>query len=85
MGRRTQHSPTFPMYPGGVVAVTTSDTAKLTHPSVIYVGMSGNVRVMSVQGDTETFVGMQAGSCVPVQVIQVYATGTTATSLLAIY
>jgi hypothetical protein len=85
MAKVTNPSPTFPRYPGGALAVTTSDTVPLTYPSIIYVGVGGNVRVLTAQGDDVTFVGVQAGGVVPVQVLKVFATSTTATSLVAIY
>jgi hypothetical protein len=82
---KTNYSPTFPMYPGGAVAITPSNTVNLTNPSVVYVGGAGNVRVLTAQGDDVTFVGVLAGSVVPVQAIRVFATSTTATSLVGIY
>lgn len=82
---KTNHSPTFPMYPGSAFAITPSDTASLGNFSVIYVGSSGNVRVLTAQGDDVTFVGLSAGTVIPVQVIRVFATNTTATFLVGIY
>jgi hypothetical protein len=85
---KTNYSPTFPMYPGGARAVTPSDTVNLQDPAVIYVGsISGGaaVKVTTAQGDDVTFAGVIAGSVLPVQVIRVWSTGTTASSLLAIY
>lgn len=85
MGKQTNYSPTFPMFPGSAEAVTPSDSANLATPSVIYVGVSGNVRVTTPQGDTVTFANVPSGSTVPVQVLRVLATGTTATSLVRVY
>lgn len=85
MAKNTNYSPTFPMYPGGAVAVTPSDSVNLTYPSVIYVGGTGNVQVTTAQGDVVVFSGLPAGAVIPVQVIRVWATNTTATLLLAIY
>ena len=85
MGRQTNYSPTFPMFPGGATTFTNSDTNYLATPSVIYVGGAGSVKVTTAQGDDTTFVGLQAGQVIPVQVIRVWSTGTTATSLLRIY
>jgi len=85
MGRQTNYSPTFPMYPGGAEAVTPSDSVNLTTPSVIYVGTTGNVKVTTAQGDATTFVGVISGSVIPVQVIRVWSTGTTATNIVRIY
>lgn len=85
MGKQTNYSPTFPMYPGGAETFTNSDTRNLPTPSVIYVGGIGNVKVTTAQGDETTFVNVQAGSVLPVQVIRVWATGTTASNLVRIY
>jgi hypothetical protein len=73
------------MFPGDAEVVTTSDTANLSAPSVIYVGGTGNVRVLTAQGTDVTFSGMPAGAVVPVQVIRVYATNTTATLLVRVF
>jgi hypothetical protein len=85
MAKNTNYSPTFPMFPGGARSVTPSDTVNLTYPSVIYVGVGGNVQVTTAQGDQVTFNGLLAGQVIPVQVIRVWSTSTTATNLLAIY
>jgi len=85
MAKVTNPSPTFPRYPGGALAVTPSDTVPLTYPSIIYVGVGGNVHVLTAQGDDVTFVGVQAGGVVPVQVLKVFASSTNATYMVAIY
>jgi hypothetical protein len=85
MGKQTNYSPTFPMYPGGAVAVTPSDTVNLANPSVVYVGVGGSVKVTTAQGDDVTFAGLIAGTVIPVQVIRVWSTGTTASSLVRVY
>ena len=85
MGKQTNYSPTFPMYPGGAVAVTPSDTVNLVNPSVVYVGVGGSVKVTTAQGDDVTFAGLLSGTVIPLQVIRVWSTGTTASSLVRIY
>ena len=85
MAKNTNYSPTYPMFPGGAKTVTPSDTVNLSYPSVIYVGVGGNVQVTTAQGDQVTFVGLLAGQVIPVQVIRVWSTSTTATTMLAIY
>jgi len=85
MATRTNPSPTFPMFPGGAATFTASDSVNLPTPSVIYVGGAGNVKVTTAQGDEVTFSGLAAGQVIPVQVIRVWSTGTTATNLLRIY
>lgn len=84
MGKLTNWSPTFPMFPGDAVAVTTSDTATF-NPSVLYVGGAGNLKVTTAQGTDVTFPSVPAGFVLPVQVIRVWATGTAATSIVRIY
>ena len=85
MGKQTNYSPTFPMFPGGATTFTNSDTVNLETPSVIYVGGAGNVKVTTAQGDDTVFIGLQPGQVIPVQVIRVWSSGTTATNLLRIY
>jgi len=85
MGKATNYSPTFPMFPGGAVAVVPSDTVMFPSPSVIYVGITGNVQVTTAQGDTVIFTNVPAGGVIPVQVDQVLATGTTAANLVRVY
>lgn len=68
--------------------MTSGDTYQLykkTGPkgAVLYVGGTGNVAVETVGGDQVTFVGVVAGSWMPVKVNKVLATGTDATDILA--
>jgi len=65
---------------------TKHDTNDITTVSRgIYVGGSGDVKVKTIGGDTVTFVGVPAGTVLPVRAKQVFNTGTTATSLLVLY
>ena len=76
-------------------AVTPSDTADIPSVStqdgvgnngcVLYVGGFGDVRVLTAGGDDVTFVGINGGTFVPVQVLKVFATSTTATSIVAMW
>lgn len=68
-------------------AVTPSDSATLTNGAclALYIGVAGNVALVTSQGTTVTFVGLNAGSILPVRTNKVLATGTTATSILALY
>ena len=56
-----------------------------TEGAVLYVGGAGDLKVKTASGDEVTFVGILAGSFVPVQVIRVFATGTTATNIVALW
>tara|TARA_R100000951_G_scaffold81959_1_gene69645 strand:- start:3389 stop:3859 length:471 start_codon:yes stop_codon:yes gene_type:complete len=53
--------------------------------AVLYVGTAGNVRVLTSGGDDVTFSAVQAGSFIPVNVIKVYDTSTTASDILALW
>lgn len=82
---KTNYSPTFPMYPGSAFSITPSNSANLANVSVVYVGGAGNVRVTTAQGDDVIFSGLLAGTVIPVQVLKVWSTSTTATNLVGIY
>lgn len=63
---------------------TQHDTNALAHNGLVYVGGAGTVKVTTVYGDTVSFVGVAAGTLLPVPVKQVWSTGTTATNLLVL-
>lgn len=76
------------------VAVTPSDTTLIPNPGgpdrnnagcVLYVGTGGDVKVTTASGDETTFVNIQDGTFVPVQVTQVFSTGTTADNIVALW
>lgn len=66
-------------------AVTPHDTNAIETTRSLYVGGTGNLNVV-MDGDTAAtlFVGAPVGYH-PLQVIQVLSTGTTATSIVALY
>lgn len=69
------------------VAVTPHDTNELAvYSRGLYVGVSGNVAVI-LAGDSSavTFVGLAAGIIHPIRAKVVKSTGTTATSIVAVY
>ena len=77
---------------GRAAAVTPSDTARIADVAggvnngcVLYVGGAGNIKVETVGGDEVTFVGINTGTFLPVQVVKVFATGTSATNILALW
>lgn len=72
--------------PDRAVGITPSDSSDLAQPVSVYVGGGGAVKVTPAGAATPvTFVGLTAGQLVPVQVIRVWATGTTATGLVGVY
>jgi hypothetical protein len=57
-------------------------------PAVLYVGTAAagaTLKVRSAGGDDATFVNIQQGSFIPVQVKRVYDTGTTASNIVALF
>ncbi|MCK1585486.1 hypothetical protein IVB03_39520 [Bradyrhizobium sp. 168] len=72
---------------GGSVTITKSDATILSRPTrALYVGGAGDVAVrMFDDQTTPTFVGVAAGSILPVRVDKVLSTGTTATSIVGIF
>ena len=65
--------------------ITPSDTIDLSvHTRALYVGAPGDVRVITVGGDTVTFKNVPVG-VLPMRVCRVYAFGTTATDIVAIW
>ena len=78
---------------GRAAAVTTSDTVNIPYvggdgttpswPCVLYIGGAGNVRVLTEGEDDVVFSNVAAGTFLPVQVIRVFATNTTATNIVA--
>ena len=66
-------------------SVTTSDATVIPATRALWIGGAGNVAVrMAGDGSLVTYSGASAG-ILPVQVDKVLSTGTTATSILALY
>jgi hypothetical protein len=66
--------------------ITPSDTTAI--PSAtrgLYVGSSGDVAVVMASGESVTFVSVPAGIVLPVRLLKVKATGTTASALVGLW
>ena len=64
-------------------SVTPDDDNDLFEPGIgLYVGVTGNVAAVTLDGDSITMVGLASGVWHPIQVKRVLATDTTATSIL---
>lgn len=80
---------------GRAAVVTKSDTVNIPDPSggvnngcVLYVGTAGTggvLRVLTVGGDDVTFYNVANGTFIPVQVLRVFLSDTTATNILALW
>lgn len=65
-------------------AVTPSDTEELAHVSrALWVGGSGDISMVTKDGDAITLVGVPSGVLIPWMVRKINATGTTATAIIA--
>ena len=53
--------------------------------SVLFIGTGGTLRVLTAGGQTITFNTILGGTFLPVQVLKVFKTGTTATNLIALW
>jgi len=53
-------------------------------PCVLYVGIGGDVSVVTAGGDTVSFMNIPSGSFLPIQVIRVL-TGTSASRIIALW
>tara|TARA_R100000951_G_scaffold63498_1_gene53313 strand:+ start:1551 stop:1817 length:267 start_codon:yes stop_codon:yes gene_type:complete len=75
--------------------VTLSDTVDIPSVSdsngrgnngcVLYVGIGGDLRVLTAGGDDVVFTGFPDGGFLPVNVVRVFATNTTASNIVALW
>jgi len=69
----------------GAASVTPSDSVEIPITRSLYIGTSGNLKVTMADGQEITFLNLVAGTIFPVQVIKVWSTSTTVTSIVALY
>ena len=70
----------------GALSVTPNDSTNLAIASRgLYIGVQGNVAVEMMLGGVVTFLAVPAGTVLPIQVVKVMNTDTTATSIIALY
>jgi hypothetical protein len=70
----------------GGEAVTPHNSTDLVKVSrALWVGGAGNVAAVMKDGTVLTFVGVPAGTMLPIRVSRVNSTNTTATSMVALY
>ena len=53
--------------------------------AVLYIGTAGNLKVTTVGGDEVTFQGVNTGTFFPENVVKVFATGTSADNIIALW
>ena len=65
--------------------VTPADATDLAEVArALYVGGTGNLSVVRLDGTTVAFVGVPAGTILPIRIRGVNQTGTTATDIVAL-
>jgi hypothetical protein len=65
-------------------AITASDATVIPVTRAIYVGVTGNIAVRHEDGTLVTYSNVAVG-IFPIQVDKVLSTGTTATTMIAMY
>lgn len=80
------------LQPSRASVVTKSDTVDIPNPGngqvegcVLYIGTGGILRVFTAGGDDITFTNIPNGTFLPVQVIRVFASDTTALNIIALW
>jgi len=68
-----------------VIYQQSAQTGGSNRGCVLYIGTAGNVRVLTSGNDIVTFSNVQAGTFFPINVIQVFTTGTTASNIVALW
>lgn len=66
-------------------SVTPSDSTVLTTTRGLFIGGDGNIAVTMSDGANVTFTSVKGGAVYPFRVIKVLSTGTTATSIVALF
>ncbi|MGN7959143.1 spike base protein, RCAP_Rcc01079 family [Agrobacterium radiobacter] len=71
---------------GRFAAVTPSDSADFSFVTrALYVGGDGTVVAVDANGTAVSFVGVVAGTILPIRVSRVNSTSTTATNIVAMW
>lgn len=68
------------------VAVTPNDSTNISTTVALYIGTAGTLKVTCADSDSTdcTFAAVSAG-ILPLKVIRVWSTGTSATNIVALY
>ncbi len=80
------HTQNLTAPPASAAEIAPSDTIDLTYATrAIYVGNAGSLRVKMLDGATINFANVQAGSQYSMRVDRIFAAGTTATGIVALW
>lgn len=67
------------------VAITATDAPLSATIRALFIGVAGNVKCLTPGGVSLNFQNLQAGSILPVMMIQVSSTSTTASGLIGLF
>jgi len=77
------------LYDAADTLIVSGGTFADAQPCVVYVGGTGNVKVMTAGGDIVLFTAVQVGTIIggasPINIVRVYSTDTTAVKLTALW
>jgi hypothetical protein len=62
-----------------------SSIVGIDNGACLFIGTGGNVTITTIGGQTVTLTNLADGVFIPIQVKKVFATGTTASGILALY
>jgi hypothetical protein len=80
------HSRSLTSPPEDAAAIAPDDGRDLaTATRAVWVGGGGDIRLRMLGGAEVTLEGVAAGSLLPLRVARIFATGTTATALVALW
>lgn len=80
------HTQNLTAPPASAAEIILSDSTDLPFVTrAIYIGGAGNLRVRMLDGAVVTFGNVQAGSQYALRVDRVYATGSSATGIVALW
>ena len=86
MGERYLQPPGLESPAGAADAVTPNDSTDLaTNSRAVYVGTGGHIKVTMISGDAVTFNNVLGGTFMPIRASRIWATGTTADDIIALY
>lgn len=75
-----------PLATDNLFEITPSDEANLAHSTeAIYVGISGDIKLITTGGNTVILKNLQAGIWHPIKATKVFDTDTDATSIIGSY
>jgi hypothetical protein len=80
------HSRGLTSPPEHAAAIAPDDAARLGHATrAVYVGSGGDLTVRMLGGSVVTLAGVAGGTLVPLRVMQVLASGTTAGAIVGLW